>query len=89
MAVTVSASDIFGTALQTSVTEWQALVNAPTVNPAQAFANLQGLDSAQRLLVGYLMANAQRRLPAGPNPGVGATSFLTASGILSAGTINT
>lgn len=88
MTVTVQASDTQGTYLQALVTQLQNLVNA-NANPAVLAANTAALDQAQQNLVMYLMANNLRRAPQGGQIGVGAVNFLTASGILSNGTINT
>lgn len=88
MTVTVPASDTQGTILQSAVTQLQNLVNAAT-NPAVQTQLIIALDAAQQQLVSYLMANATRRAPQAGQIGVGAVSFLTASGILSNGTVNT
>jgi hypothetical protein len=85
VAVTASASDIAGTALQLLVTNLQSAVNA-NVTPALLQGLTIQLDQAQQALVLYLMSNAKSRTPLqfGNGP-----SYLTASGVLAAGTINT
>lgn len=86
MSVTVPASDINGTALQTAVTAAQASYNAGvTAGSPFIYQLAQALDTAQQALVMYLMANNKARTPL--QFGVG-PSFLSASGLLSAGTIN-
>lgn len=87
MAVSVPASDIYGTQLQAQVTALQALVTA-NANPAVQTQLVVQLDQAQQALVQYLMANALDRAPNTGNANL-KPSYLTASGVLSNGTINT
>ncbi len=91
MAVTVPSTDPNNYYLQAEITllttNQAAAVTAG--NGALALQLSQQLDQLQQQLVASLMANGQYRTPgvgnsAGPKP-----SFLTASGILAAGTINT
>jgi hypothetical protein len=85
MAITVPASDVENFNLQAQVTALQAAVTA-NANPQLLPGLTAALDTAQRKLVSSLMANAANRRP----PGMGTTtSFITASGVLSANTINT
>lgn len=58
MTVTVASTDIANYALQAQITAVQALVNAPTVNPAQVPAYLAQLTALQIQLINNLMANA-------------------------------
>jgi hypothetical protein len=74
MAVTIPTSDITNTALAAAVTQWKALITNQSANPAQAFANVEGLKRAQRQLVMQLMVT-----PGGP----------TASGIIASCTYGT
>ena len=87
MAVTVPASDIYGTQLQAQITQLQALVSA-SANPAVQTQLVIQLDQAQQALVQYLIANATDRAPNTGNQNL-KPSYLTASGILANGTINT
>lgn len=91
MAVTVPSTDVGNFYLQAQVTLLSSNLTAAQTagNYALAAVIAQQLDVTQQALVASLMANGNNRLPgvgnsAGPKP-----SFLTASGILSAGTINT
>ena len=63
MTVTVASSDPSNNALQGQITAVQALVNAPTINPAINFQNLQTLAQLQYQLVQNLLANYQNRAP--------------------------
>lgn len=88
MAVTVPSTDSVNLALQTQITAVAALVSA-NANPAVLFSNTALLDQLQQQLVWNLMANARARTPGTDDASNLKPSFLTASGILSAGTINT
>jgi hypothetical protein len=89
MTVTVQASDTNGTALQARVTALQTALNAAAAsNPAQVLSLTLALDAAQITLVSYLMGNNLDRTQ-NAQFGIGAPNFLSASGILSAGTVNT
>ena len=61
MAISVPASDAVNTLLVSQIAQVQALVNAPTINPAQNQQNLQTLASLQQQLVMNLMSNYQQR----------------------------
>ena len=61
MAITVPSSDPVNNALQAQIAVVQALVNAPTINPAQNAQNLQTLAALQLQLVVNLMGNYQQR----------------------------
>lgn len=61
MAIVVPSTDPVNNTLQTQIAAVQALVNAPTVNPAQNFQNLQTLAQLQLQLVANLMSNYQNR----------------------------
>jgi hypothetical protein len=62
MAISVPATDIVNTLLVSQIAQVQALVNAPTINPAQNQQNLQTLTTLQEQLVCNLMANFQNRV---------------------------
>jgi len=90
MAVTVPSTDGVNYALQTQITAVAALLSAaPTSNPAQVPELTTLLDSLQQQLVGNLMAANLSRVPGGGMASNNKPSFLSAAGILSAGTINT
>lgn len=61
MTISVPASDAVNTLLVSQIAQVQALVNAPTINPAQNQQNLQTLASLQQQLVMNLMSNYQQR----------------------------
>lgn len=61
MAIVVPAGDPVNNALQAQIAVVQALVNAPTINPAQNFQNLQTLAQLQSQLVMNLISNYQDR----------------------------
>lgn len=88
MAVSVPSTDGVNNALQAQITAVAALVSA-NANPAVLPALTQLLDSLQQQLVGNLMANNLARTPGGGMASNNKPSFLSAAGILSAGTINT
>ena len=88
MAVVVPSTDAVNNALQAQIAVVQALVNAAT-NPAVQLQLVLQLDALQQQLVASLMANATDRAPGGGMASNNKPSFLTASGIIAAGTINT
>ena len=61
MAIVVPAGDPVNNTLQAQIAAVQALVNAPTINPAQNLQNLQTLAQLQSQLVQNLMGNYQNR----------------------------
>jgi hypothetical protein len=61
MAITVPSTDPVNNALQAQIAAVQALVNAPTINPAQNQQNLATLAALQLQLVTNLMSNYQNR----------------------------
>jgi hypothetical protein len=61
MAIVVPAGDPVNNALQAQIAVVQALVNAPTINPAQNQQNAQTLAQLQLQLVANLMSNYQNR----------------------------
>ncbi len=62
MSISVPATDIVNTLLVAQIAQVQALVNAPTINPAQNQQNLQTLTQLQTQLVVNLMSNFQNRV---------------------------
>jgi hypothetical protein len=88
MAVTVPSTDLVNFALQAQITAVQALVSAPTINPATNQQNLITLAALQQQLVENLMANTNAR-SAGAFGGLGLLSYLNPATILSGSTINT
>jgi len=88
MAVTVPSTDTGNYQLQAQVAAVQALVTA-AANPAVQPVLVALLDSLQQQLVASLMANANARTGGSRQASNNNPSFLTASGVLSAGTINT
>jgi hypothetical protein len=62
MAISVPATDIVNTLLVSQIAQVQALVNAPTINPAQNQQNLATLAALQLQLVTNLMSNYQNRV---------------------------
>lgn len=87
MAITVPASDSQNYNLQAAVTAMQAQVTA-NVNPLILPTLVAELDTLQQALVNALMAAATSRTPGGGQASNNKPSFITASGVLSAGTIN-
>jgi len=88
MTVTVQSTDVQNYNLQAQVAAVQTLVNA-NANAAVQPALIALLDSLQQQLVANLMANSTNRTPGAGCTTQGKPNFLTASGILSSGTINT
>ena len=88
MTVTVAATDIANYALQAQITAVQTLVNAPTVNPAQLFANTLLLAQLQAQLVANLMANTYAKNGPG-NVAAGTMAYLNPATILSTCSVNT
>lgn len=86
MAIVVPATDVGNAALQTQIAAVQALVNA-NANPAVQPQLTILLDQLQQQLVQSLMANALDRAP-GTGNAANKLSFITASGVISSGTIN-
>ena len=87
MTVTVPATDLPNTVLQTNITAMQTLVNASAAsNPAQVPAYLAQLTLLQIQLINNLMANAfGRGNGGGPN---GIPSYILPATVLSTLSIN-
>jgi patatin-like phospholipase/acyl hydrolase len=85
MAVTVPSTDVNNFNLQAQIAALAATISANTT-PELLPVLTQQLDLLQQQLINSLMANATARRPVvfGVGP-----SFLTASQILSTGTVNT
>jgi hypothetical protein len=88
MAVTVPSTDLVNYTLQAQIAAVQALVNAPTINPAQNQQNLQTLYQLQCQLVYNLMNNTNAR-SAGAMGGLGLLSYVNPATVLSTLSINT
>jgi hypothetical protein len=88
MTVTVPSTDIGNFQLQARVTAMQAAVTA-NANPLIQPQLVAQLDQLQQQLVNSLTANGNSRTPGAGSTGGPKPSYLTASGILSSGTINT
>ncbi len=86
MTVTVSSTDVANFNLQAQITAVQALVNAPTINPAQNFQNAQTLAQLQLQLALNLLSNYQNR--SNGQLGQGSTSWINPATLLSSLTIN-
>jgi hypothetical protein len=86
MTVTVASTDPANNTLQAQITAVQALVNAPTINPAQNFQNLQTLAQLQFQLVMNLISNYQDR---GPQLGLTTPAWLNPATVLSTLSVNT
>jgi hypothetical protein len=87
MAIVVPATDIYASGIQTQIALVQALVNA-NANPAVLLQNQILLDQLQQNLLTTLMAvNLDRT--AGTGNAQNKPSFVSASGLIAAGTINT
>lgn len=61
MTITVPSTDPVNNTLQAQIAAVQALVNAPTVNPAQNAQNIITLAGLQTQLVMNLLSNFQNR----------------------------
>ncbi len=85
MTVTVASTDIANYALQAQITAVQALVNAPTVNPAQVPAYLAQLTALQIQLINNLMANAFSKTT---SQGTGPVSWILPATVLSTLSVN-
>ncbi len=85
MTVTVASTDPVNNALQAQITAVQALVNAPTINPATNLLNLQTLAQLQSQLVMNLIANYQNR---SPQLGVTTPAWINPATVLSTLSVN-
>ncbi len=87
MTVTVASTDVANYNLQAQITAVQALVNAPTINPAQNFQNLQTLAQLQFQLAMNLLSNYQNRGNS-TQGGSASQSWISPATLLSSLTIN-
>ncbi len=85
MTVTVASTDNANYAHQAQITAVQALVNAPTVNPAQVPAYLAQLTALQIQLINNLMANAFSKTT---SQGGGPVSWILPATVLSTLSVN-
>jgi hypothetical protein len=86
MTITVASTDVANYNLQQQIVQVQALVNAPTINPAQNQQNLQTLAQLQAQLLFNLISNYQNR--SNSQMGQGSTSYINPATALSSLTIN-
>ncbi len=86
MAIVVPSTDPVNNALQAQIAAVQALVNAPTINPAQNFQNLQTLATLQLQLVTSLMSNYQDRAVV---LGQATSAYINPATVISTLTVNT